>query len=156
MTGQAPIRFVVLGTPAPQGSKIRTEFGMRESSQAVGPWREAVKAAAQLADVGHVSGPVVAQVWFRFQRPKTHYGTGRNAGVLKGAAPLFPTSRNVGDIDKLLRSSFDALTDVGAIDDDSCIVAVHTYKGWAHSDRDMAGQQPGATINITAAQVEPW
>lgn len=148
------IRFVVLGTPAPQGSKIRTKFGMRESSQAVGPWREAVKAAAQLADVGHVGGPVVVQVWFRFQRPKSHYGTGRNAGVLRAAAPPFPTNRNVGDIDKLLRSSFDALTDVGAIDDDSRIVAVHAYKHWAHSDRSFDGQQPGATIHINPAIIE--
>ena len=30
------------GVPAPQGSKIRTRYGMREASKRVGPWREAV------------------------------------------------------------------------------------------------------------------
>ena len=29
----------VIGKPAPQGSKIRTRYGMREASEYVAPWR---------------------------------------------------------------------------------------------------------------------
>ena len=41
---------------------------------------------------GHVlfSGPIKIVIWFGMPRPKGHYGTGRNSGVLKGSAPLYP------------------------------------------------------------------
>mgnify|MGYP003562711459 CR=1 FL=1 len=39
------ITLHVEGIPAPQGSKTRTRWGMRESSQRVAPWRAALKAA---------------------------------------------------------------------------------------------------------------
>lgn len=131
--------FWVTGIPAPQGSKIRTPYGMRESSQRVMPWREAVKAAAMVAGVAGIHSPVHVDIVFWFERPKSHYGTGRNAGTVKAAAPAFPTTRNIGDVDKLQRSTFDALTDVGVIDDDSMIASVSARKRWCDAGKPLAG-----------------
>jgi Holliday junction resolvase RusA-like endonuclease len=48
-------------------------------------------------------------------RPKSHYGTGKNAHVLKASAPPLPTS--APDLDKLQRSLGDALNGVMWRDD---------------------------------------
>lgn len=136
------ISFRVLGTPAPQGSKIRTRYGMRESSQAVMPWREAVKAAALVQKVGKISGPVIVEMMFRFKRPANHYGTGRNRRRVKPTAPDYPTGRNRGDIDKLARATCDALTEAGVIDDDCMIAELIAVKVW--------GPTQGASITVQA------
>lgn len=81
-------RFAVLGLPAPQGSKRHVGEGrMVESSKRVKPWRRQVAAAYRDHDFGDVlDGPVSVTVDFYLPRPKSHYGTGRNAGALVGAA----------------------------------------------------------------------
>lgn len=132
------------GIPAPQGSKVRTSYGMRESSQAVGPWREAVKAACHRAGTPRLTGAVRVDYEFRFTRPQAHYGTGRNAGRLKPSAPKWCTTRHAGDVDKLQRSTNDALVDVGTISDDSMIVAGMFERRWA-----IGAELSGATITIT-------
>lgn len=137
------IGFEVVGIPAPQGSKIRTRWGMRESSDAVMPWREAVKAAVLIQRVAATRGPVHVDLVFRFQRPKAHYGTGRNVGVVKASAPPWPVSRRVGDIDKLARSTLDALTESGVITDDSHVVSMTANKDWVCDAADA-----GAYITI--------
>ena len=111
--------IIVHGTPAPQGSKRHVGRGvMVESSNKVKPWREAVKWAAIEALVGRgLDGPVTVEVDFYFVHPKT--GKRR------------PTHSVKPDIDKLLRSTFDALTDAGAFEDDSRIVSVQARKHYA-------------------------
>jgi len=130
------ISFSVSGTPAPKGSKIRTRYGMRESSKRVGPWADAVKAAAMAA--GDAAGlfdalnpPYRVDVWFYILRPRT----------TRAAFPVAPT---VGDSDKLLRSTFDALKSGGLIVDDRFIVAGSFSKRWAGD-----GETPGAVIRIS-------
>lgn len=142
--------FTVHGIPGAQGSKRHVGHGvMVESSKKVRPWRSDVKAAAEQAmlrrDWETVTGPVRVQVTFMFARPKSHYRTGRNAGLLRDNAPALPTSRAIGDNDKLQRSTFDALVAAGAIADDSLIVDVLSAKRWA-----LAGVFPGAAIEIKA------
>ncbi len=138
------IEFRVYGLPAPQGSKRHVGGGvMVESSKKVKPWRQDVVAAAVEA-VGHAetftafTGPVHVRVVFTFPRPKYHYGTGRNAGVLKATAPVVVASKP--DIDKLLRSTFDALSTAGIWRDDNLAAEVTTTK--------VYGAQPGALIEI--------
>jgi Holliday junction resolvase RusA-like endonuclease len=111
--------ITVFGHPAPQGSKRHVGRGvMVESSNKVKPWREAVKWAAIEALVGRgLDGPVTVEVDFYFVHPKT--GKRR------------PTHSVKPDIDKLLRSTFDALTDAGAFEDDSRIVSVQARKHYA-------------------------
>ena len=111
--------ITVYGVPAPQGSKRHVGRGvMIESSKKVKPWREAVKWAAIEVLVGRgIEGPIEVEVDFYFVHPKT--GKRR------------PTHSVKPDIDKLLRSTFDALTDAGVFEDDSRIVSVQARKHYA-------------------------
>jgi Holliday junction resolvase RusA-like endonuclease len=56
---------------------------------------------------GHIpfSGPVEITIWFGMPRPKSHYGTGRNKGVLKGSAPGYPVVKP--DEDNLKKFVYD-------------------------------------------------
>ena len=92
---------------------------MVESSKRVKPWREDVRQAA--LDLHHptIVGAVAVRIRFGFPRPKSHFGTGRNASKVKASAPKYCLSRAVGDIDKLTRSTLDALVSAGLLGDDS-------------------------------------
>jgi Holliday junction resolvase RusA-like endonuclease len=72
--------------------------------------------------------PVAVRVTFQFARPKSHYGTGRNSGVLKGSAPLWHTSAPDGD--KLCRLVGDALVVAGVLADDALIALWRAEKVW--------------------------
>ena len=143
------LTFTVNGTPGAQGSKRHVGNGvMVESSKKVKPWRSDVKAAAEAAhlasdDWDRATDAVGVQITFRFERPRSHYRTGRNAHLLRDDAPIYVTSRGKGDNDKLQRSTFDALTASGVIADDSLIVAVHSFKVYAASH-----DAPGADIEL--------
>jgi len=62
---------------------------------------------------------------FVLERPSSHYGTGRNAGVLKGSARPFPTGRP--DLSNLVKLVEDALNE-NAFKDDSRIVECKATK----------------------------
>lgn len=68
-----------------------------------------------MGDAPLMDGPLRLALTFFRPRPKGHYGTGRNAGVLKDSAPDFPTTKPDGL--KLARSVEDALTGVVYLDD---------------------------------------
>ena len=127
--------FVVPGEAAPQGSKTaRVGRNGRayvvESSARVKPWRESVAWHAARTGVTFGRGvPVAMSVVFERRRPKSHYGSGRNADRLRPAAPPHPSS--IPDLDKLLRALFDALTASGIVHDDAQIVRVYAQKSWA-------------------------
>lgn len=130
------VTFHVPGTPAPQGSKIRTRYGMRESSQRVKPWRDVVtQCAAVAADeenlLGALEPPYTVEMWFYILKPRT----------TRAQHPVAPT---IGDIDKLVRAVGDALTKSGLIEDDRFIVGLSTSKQWAGP-----GEAPGAIIRVT-------
>ena len=141
--------MLVMGTPAPQGSKVGYARGGRvqivESSKRVTPWREAVVAQCQREGVAGLMlpGPVVVEVSFFFARPRSHFGTGRNATVVKPNAPRRPMSRN--DIDKLCRSTLDGITQAGWIADDQQVVSLYADKRWC-GDRFPV---PCACIEVT-------
>jgi len=149
------VAFVVEGIPGPQGSKharpIYTGRGAArqftgrvatvESSKKVKPWRAAVKAAAELATVVPIGGPVELSVTFFLPRPAGHLGTGRNAGTVRASAPTYPAAKP--DLDKLLRSTCDAITESGAWSDDAAVVNVMAAKRYA-----APGMKPGAMVTI--------
>lgn len=145
------LAFYVHGTPAAQGSKRHLGNGILvESSQRVKPWRaDVVNAARQTVDPDWrpLTGPVWISYSFTFARPKSHYRTGRNSDRLKDTAPTFVTSRGCGDLDKLLRSTSDALVTAGLLADDSLIVSLTASKTYA-VDREP----PGAHIQIQELQ----
>ena len=138
----------VIGIPAPQGSKRHVGHGiMIENSKRVKPWRQDVKEAA----LNHYQGEVIDQaveieIIFMFARPKSHFGTGKNSRKLKPSAPVFVTSKGIGDIDKLQRSTYDALSESSGgnvLKDDSLIVQNRNSKRYC-----VAGENPGAKIII--------
>ena len=130
----------VFGTPAPQGSKRHVGGGrLIESSQKVGPWREAVVSACHrdnLTDL-RIDAPVQVDVEFLLHRPASHHG----ANGIKKSAPAWPAV--VPDLDKLLRSTLDGLTAAGVFVDDSRVVHVIALKKYAD------GTTPGAFITVT-------
>jgi len=144
------INLTAYGKPVTQGSKTRTRWGMRDdNADTLRPWREAVKGAALDAMRWHdrLDGPVRVQLVYTFDRPAGHYRTGRNAHLLRDTAPRFPANRSSGDVDKLERACFDALTDGGAWKDDSQVVDVRARKVWA-DEHELALHIPGVLIQI--------
>lgn len=133
-----PIRLVVREYPAPQGSKVpfvRADgrAGMREqTTNTLGAWRAAVYNTAlqisrcQCGEPGctamsegfPITGACSLRAVFSFRRPQAHYRTGRFSSRLRDDAPLRPTSGNIGDWDKLLRSTCDSLKAAGLVKDD--------------------------------------
>ncbi|MEU6979659.1 RusA family crossover junction endodeoxyribonuclease [Streptomyces sp. NPDC046371] len=145
----------VYGRPAPQGSKKyaghrlnaasgRVSAVLVEQSKRVKPWRALVTEATKAA-IGDTSrspfppldGPLEAEVIFTVLKP--------------ASAPKrrqsYPTTRHSGDIDKLLRSTFDGIADAKAIADDSRIVRVTATKVFPGEHRD-AFDRPGALIRL--------
>jgi len=125
----------------PQGSKRMVGNGvMIESCKHVKSWRAAVTDAAVAEGAQPLMGAVEMQVEFVFPRPRSHYGTGKNADKLKPSAPLLHSTRP--DISKLLRSTEDALSNV-AYQDDARIARTSAIKRYA-----AEGELPGALIAI--------
>ena len=136
------MRIEVRGLPAPQGSKRHVGHGiMVESSKAVAPWREAVRAETQRAMTGAppMEGALMVAAVFSLPRPRSHYGSGKNARVVKPSAPLDPFLRP--DLDKLLRAVLDGLTEGGAWLDDSQVVEIDAGKRYG---------TPGCEIEVKA------
>lgn len=71
------------------------------------------------------TGPIVLHVDFVFTRPKGHFGTGKNAAVVKPSAPKHVTVKP--DLTNLIKTTEDALTGI-AWRDDSQIVGHETRK----------------------------
>ena len=97
---------------------------------------------------GDIIGRAVeVEIIFLFARPKSHYGTGKNANKLKQKAPEFVTSSATGDIDKLCRSTLDGLSAKAGgtvIKDDSLVVSLKAVKKYAKE-----GELLGAKISVT-------
>lgn len=140
------LSFTVLGRPQPAGSKrayVHPKTGraiVTDASPRSKPWKQEVAAAAREAvcrEFGEVErppfqGPVELTVTFFRQRPKGHFGSGRNAGVVKQGADAFPVSKP--DATKLLRGVEDALTSV-VWRDDAQVVDQHVFKRFGAPER---------------------
>ena len=125
-----PVVIEVRGIPAPQGSKVRNRYGaVYESSRAVKPWREAIRAEVQQQMPAPLAGAVTCWIAFYMARPKGHYRTGRNAHLLRDGAPARPAGKP--DVDKLARAVLDGLTDGGAWKDDGQVVTLTALKVYA-------------------------
>ena len=149
MSWVAVAEFRVVGTPKPAGSK--RAFTNRATGRAMlvdasgqpgKDWRADVKAAAMGVYQGDlIDAPIYLCVEFRFSRPKSHYGTGRNAKVLKARAPEFHTK--APDTTKLLRGLEDALTGI-LWTDDSRVVVQRARKDYV----DRFTEHPGAQVCV--------
>ena len=131
--------ITVYGLPAPQGSKRHVGNGvMIESSKNVKPWREAVKwAAAEVLNrsrICTIEGPVILRVTFCLPRPKKY---AKKPDAVPATRP---------DLSKLVRSTEDALTDIGVWEDDARVVRCESEKVYVGSPGAM--ESPGAIITV--------
>jgi Holliday junction resolvase RusA-like endonuclease len=144
----------VLGMPAPQGSKrafVNKKTGraqvVESSKDRVNLWRSDVvnacdKVRENIPDFIPFDGPIRLTFVFRMPRPKSHYRTGRNAHLLRDNAPAYPAGKP--DLDKLIRSTADAMTTAGMYRDDSQIVDL----GQTRKLYCAPNERPGALIIV--------
>lgn len=133
------IQFTVLGRPQPAGSKkafahpTTKRIVVVDDAKGSRAWKQEVAGEAHRAHgVALLTGPLALTLRFYVARPKGHYGQGRNAGTMKPAAPLWPTTRP--DATKLTRAVEDAITGV-VWKDDAQVVAQTIYKHYGEPER---------------------
>jgi crossover junction endodeoxyribonuclease RusA len=119
------------GIPAPQGSKRHVGRGvMVESSKKVKPWRQAVVAAIleQRDPFIYFAGATRVSIEFIMPRPKA-----------LARKKLTPHHVKAPDIDKLLRATFDGITDSGVWIDDSIVCRVDSLTKRYAEPEEAAG-----------------
>src|SRR5215471_16087190 len=158
--------IVAPGQPVTQGSKrgfaVRRKTGgeweytgkvaMPDDPEKLTDWRAmiAIRCRDALAGRPPFTGAVGLRVVFSFTRPKAHYGTGRNAAIVKPNAAPYPVAKGKNDGDKLQRAVMDALTVGGMWGDDAQVAFWLGAKIWC---------LPGATDPLPADNVDlayPW
>jgi Holliday junction resolvase RusA-like endonuclease len=80
-----------------------------------------------------ITGPVAVFIVASFERPKSHYGTGRNAGKLKKSAPKH--CMNSKDFDNIGKHICDSMNKL-VYKDDRQIVDGQIVKRWTEYDAD--------------------
>lgn len=92
------------------------------------------------------TGPVTVGVQVFIPRPKSHYGTGRNAARVKDSAPRLPVNRATGDVDNHAKGVLDGLVAAGVMPDDSVVTILNVSKRYARCD-------PGIMVQIETLPV---
>lgn len=132
------LEVTVGGNPVPQGS-FRHIGGGRiiAANPKLNAWRQTIadQVSKQTA-VRLIETPATVRLVFTLERPKS---------VSKTARPL-PTTKNTGDVDKLIRAVLDAISlerYVQILSDDSIVTDIHAAKRYADNT------PPGVRIFIS-------
>jgi len=142
------IEFFVAGIPGPRGSKKAFPFKRKNGTIGVAvsdanpksrDWMNLVSTAATEAMQGRepFREPVALELSFVMPRLKGHYGTGKNASVLKPSAPKWHSVKP--DALKLARGTEDALT--GIVFADDALVARESFE-------KAYGNKPGVYVRV--------
>jgi Holliday junction resolvase RusA-like endonuclease len=125
----ARVAFTVIGHPQPAGSKRalpRAGGGapvVVDANPNAKGWKQEVALVAMQAmidgDIRIFEGPVGLAVLFTLARPKGHYGTGINTGLVRPKSPQYPVVKP--DATKLLRGVEDAMTTIVWRDDSQVV-----------------------------------
>lgn len=131
------IHLVIVGLPAPQGSKVRmpngaTVDGTSKTGRAnLAAWREAVRKACrdhlEANPARPLAEPVRVEIHFRF--PPT------------ASDPYRFWHASTPDIDKTIRSTFDSLVHGGLLADDRFVCDVRATKTYVSPWRDEHGRE---------------
>lgn len=155
--GDLLFRLFVPGTPQPAGSKRaipvfnkhtgrfvtaangRPVISVVDDAKGSRAWKERITALAMTAWSGRalLDEPLYAKFTFTFDRPQSHFGTGKNAHVLKARAPFWHATKP--DAVKCQRAAEDALNGV-VWRDDSRIAK--------HGATKRYGDRPGVLIEV--------
>jgi Holliday junction resolvase RusA-like endonuclease len=151
------IKLFIPGIPQSRGSKRAFPFKTRSGKLAVSvsdnnprsrDWMasiaDSIYCEMRRCDRPPLGGPIGLRMTFTMPRPKSHYGTGRNANALKPTAPKYHTSKP--DRGKLARAVEDALTGVAYLDD------AHVCCGPIEK---VYGDAPGVEIELTPMGGQP-
>jgi Holliday junction resolvase RusA-like endonuclease len=153
---QSPIKLRIYGLPAPQGSKkvrgyIQGRAILGEASKRVAPWRENIiwQSRKQYKGVP-LEGPLQISITFWLPRPKGHYRTidGKLSNIIKPGKPTHTIASTQGDVDKLIRSTFDGLaakTGGCVAQDDSQFVRLKNIEKCYVTEDEV----PGAFIEVS-------
>lgn len=165
------ISFVVVGDPIGKGSTVSRVATRKDGSIVYKNGRPVTISHDSRGTTGYIHEKAIEQaaleareragwkllrgepieVWTRFytRRPKSHYGTGRNADVLKPSAPERPITKP--DKDKLERRVLDALTGV-IYADDGQVVGGESSKWFAVGDMPA---QTEIVVGVSMAKPAP-
>lgn len=148
-----PLRVTAYGKPTTQGSMKSYGRGplVHSNDARLRPWRLTIAyaCAEACAEAGwrRNDGPLVVSATFYVDRPASHYGSGKNAGVVKASAPNYPHTRSSGDLDKLVRALLDAVTECGSVwVDDSQVSSLIASKTYVEGDG-----RPGVSLMVAVA-----
>lgn len=88
-----PISFVVFGEPLAlaRHRSSRAGFMYNPSSKFQ---KDFLKLSKPFLPHKPMEGPIAATFSFFFERPKNHYGTGKNSGIMKKGKPKYHDSRS--------------------------------------------------------------
>lgn len=140
-----PISFFVEGDPKGQPRARACIRGKRAGVYDPGTadaWKMAVAEAwrSKVQPVDPFQGAVCVALRFRFRRPKSHFGSGKNSRNLKPSAPATHTAKP--DCDNLAKAVMDVLTRLGAWADDCQVCQLYVHRGWTEVS-------PGCEIRIS-------
>lgn len=154
--GPPPMLWTIHGDPRPQQRPRASNLGKLGARMYVPSckWRKRVGQGLRALEMPFFAAgvPVGVALVFRVSRPKSHYGTGRNAGTLKSSAPLAPLAgytgadrrTRIGDVDNYAKAVLDEMNGK-CFDDDSQVVELSATKLYADDEA------PGVTISIWKA-----
>lgn len=139
------IRFDVVGSPKaqPRARSCRrgAHAGVYDPGTADG-WKALVAYAAKpYLPETPIVGPMDLSIVFRFDRPKSHFRTGKRASELREDAPRFVVSKP--DRDNLDKAVLDSLVQCRLLADDCGVATGRLTKVYV---RD--GEKAGCTVTI--------
>lgn len=162
------ISFFIPGDPASKGSKkgfVNRKSGkvimVEQAGEKLQSWNRSVYESARMAlargdergmayaPVTFVDTPLDVCLTFGIRRPSSHYGS----KGLKGTAPMYPRAKRL-DVDKLARSTLDAMTGI-VFDDDGHIDRLVVVKLYAERDQPtgcLVKVQPVLEFDTYASQ----
>ena len=129
------MKIIVYGTPL--GKKSPHFFRRGGKVGSFNPYGDAEKdfhAAVAGQTTEKVYGAVLLAVDMYFRRPKSHYGTGKNATQLKITAPKFHTRKP--DFSNVLKFIEDCMKNVVFEDDSNVVGLDRSRKHWVHNWED--------------------
>ncbi len=139
------VEFRVYGRPVSKGSWKNVGQGRAIASNRdrMKVWEYEVAQAARAAfaeiPMWATDSPMVVEMMFFLARPKGHFG--RN-GDIKPSSPRFYTK--IPDLDKIVRSTLDALTNAGVWEDDAQVMSLNATKAYTSNMRNQ-----GVLISVT-------
>jgi Holliday junction resolvase RusA-like endonuclease len=104
-------------------------------------WVMVARQQLQKLAVRHFSGPVAMNIVFWMKRPASHFGSGKNAGVLKTSAPAAPVTKI--DVDNGIKFVLDNLNHCDVWPDDSYVVGIDARKRYA-----LPGTEPRTELSL--------